>query len=307
MSSWAFHQGRWATVGVWLTLGILLVAGFARASTTEASIFATRYPLAYFAQRIGGPEVRVVLPNALADGSPWRPTLEDIQTMQRARIILTDDPARESWLDLVALRVDQVVDTTENISGELIPARGETTHTHGPTGSHSHGASAENPWLDPTLAVAQAKAIAEAMGRRGLADGSTLDPRLRALETDLLALDGELQAIARDADGILFLAAAPAYEYLARRYGLRIQFMEWEAAVHRSDATRQYLEKLRRDHRAIRMIWPEAPAIDDVAFLREAGIDSLIIDPLSTGPENGDFLTVMQRNAEELRRALDER
>jgi len=307
MSSWAFHQGRWATVGVWLTLGILLVAGFARASTTEASIFATRYPLAYFAQRIGGPEVRVVLPNALADGSPWRPTLEDIQTMQRARIILTDDLARETWLDLVALRADQVVDTTENISEELIPAKGETTHSHGPTGSHSHGVSAENPWLDPTLALAQAKAIAEAMGRRGLADGDTLDPRLRALETDLLALDGALGAIASDADGILFLAAAPAYEYLARRYGLQIQFMEWEATVHRSDATRQYLEKLRRDHRVIWMIWPEAPAIDDVAFLREIGIDSLIIDPLSTGPANGNFLTVMQRNAEELRRALGKR
>ena len=307
MSRGTRRRLRWTSAVTWLTAAFIMAGGAATASAAETSIFATKYPVAYLAQRLAGPEMRVVVPDPPGGGSPWRPTLEEIQAMQQAHIILTGDAAGESWRDVVALRANQMVDTTETISNELIPAEGATTHTHGPAGSHSHGASAANPWLDPTLAVAQAKTIAEAMDRRRMADTATLDARLGELETDLLALDDELQAATRRADDVLFLAAVPAYAYLARRYGLNIKAMEWDAGVHRSDATRQYLEGLREDHAAIRMIWSAAPAMDDVAFLREIGIESLVIDPLAAAPESGDYLSAMLRNADEIRRALDER
>ena len=65
------------------------VAAFtARAGAKDAdsplSVYVVNYPLQYFAERIGGPDVRVVFP-APADGDPafWKPLPEQIAAYQK--------------------------------------------------------------------------------------------------------------------------------------------------------------------------------------------------------------------------------
>ena len=70
------------------------VAAFtARAGAKDAdsplSVYVVNYPLQYFAERIGGPDVRVVFP-APADGDPafWKPLPEQIAAYQKPDLTL---------------------------------------------------------------------------------------------------------------------------------------------------------------------------------------------------------------------------
>jgi zinc transport system substrate-binding protein len=51
------------------------------------------------------------------------------------------------------------------------------------------------------------------------------------------------------------------------------------------------------------MIWEGEPMQKSVDKLKESGINSLVFDPCGNRPAKGDFLTVMQDNIENLRRA----
>ncbi len=48
------------------------------------------------------------------------------------------------------------------------------------------------------------------------------------------------------------------------------------------------------------MIWEGEPLPETVEKLAEMGISSLVFDPAANRPETGNYLTVMQRNANHL-------
>ena len=64
------------------------------------------------------------------------------------------------------------------------------------------------------------------------------------------------------------------------------------------------LEKLHADHPAEWMIWERDPMAGVVERLEKIGLKSLIFDPCGNAPEEGDFLSIMTRNVENLRAAF---
>jgi zinc transport system substrate-binding protein len=52
------------------------------------------------------------------------------------------------------------------------------------------------------------------------------------------------------------------------------------------------------------MIWEGAPNPETERRLREMGIRSLVFDPCANRPEQGDFLSVMRRNVDDLAAAF---
>ena len=58
------------------------------------------------------------------------------------------------------------------------------------------------------------------------------------------------------------------------------------------------------DHSAKWMIWEGEPLEATVEKLEEKGIGSLVFSPCSNVPEQGDFLSVMQRNTKNLEMAF---
>jgi zinc transport system substrate-binding protein len=264
-------------------------------------VFATSYPLAYFAERIGATAVEVVFaaPEGL-DPAHWSADAETIARAQAADLLLRHGAGDPAWLDLASLHRDRVVDTTAAVRDRLI-ARETARHQHGPEGDHSHGEWAGTTWLDPTLAAAEAEAIAAAMIARRPDEEDAFRTNLAALRAELASIDGALARAAARLGETPLLFSHPVYDYLQARYALNGRSVAWEPDAVPNEAQWLALRALLREHPARTLLWEAEPLPETVERLTTLGIESRVYAPCANRPRRGDWLTVMHAN----QRALD--
>jgi zinc transport system substrate-binding protein len=269
------------------------------------SVFVVNYPLHHMAERIGGEQVRVSFP-APADVDPatWIPDGDTLAAYQSADVILLNGAGYARWVALTSLPRARVVDTSAAFGDRLIALEGSVTHTHGPAGAHAHEGTAFTTWLDPTLAIEQARAIARALSRARPEQQESFARNLAQLEADLRALDARLAAVAERIGDTPLVFSHPVYQYLMRRYGLNARSVHWEPGELPDAAMFAELDALLDGHPARWMIWEGVPLPATVRSLRARGVDSLVFDPRANLPTEGDFLTVMEGNAEALEGAF---
>ena len=108
------------------------VAETGREPAGRPVVYASNYPLQYFAQKISAPLVDVRLPvPAGEDPAFWEPTPEDVAALQKADLVVLNGASYESWLKNVSLASSRLVDTSEGFKEQFI-AQETTTHSHGP-------------------------------------------------------------------------------------------------------------------------------------------------------------------------------
>ena len=130
-----------------------------RDQASKPQVLTSNYPLYYFASEIAGDVVNVQMPDIDGDPAMWVPDASDIPQLQAADLIVINGAGYESWLAFTSLDTDRLLDTTEVIQDLLLPIANATLHQHGPEGEHSHQGTAFTTWLDPHIAVEQARAI----------------------------------------------------------------------------------------------------------------------------------------------------
>ena len=287
----------------WLGISLTLMAW--TAGHAQPTVYVVNYPLHYFAERIGGEQVKVVFP-APADGDPvfWKPNLDAIAAFQAADLIFTNGAGYAKWLKTVSLPKSKMIDTSRRFKADYIEVQDTGTHTHGPTGEHAHGGTAFTTWLDFRQAAQQAQAVMEGLSRLLPDHQDDFEQRYAELERDLLALDERLAAIAAGQHAQPLLASHPVYQYFARRYGLNLQSVLWEPDVMPEAEQWEALQSILPGHAAAWMLWEGDPLPDSVAKLEALGVKSLVFDPCGNTPEQGDFLSVMQQNAARLGQAF---
>ena len=86
------------------------------------TVAVVNYPLAYFAGRIGGPDVAVLFP-APADVDPahWSPEPETVASYQAADLILLNGADYAKWVAQASLPAAKLVDTGSAYADRLIP------------------------------------------------------------------------------------------------------------------------------------------------------------------------------------------
>jgi len=269
------------------------------------SIYVVNYPLKYFAERIGGEHVNVEFP-APADGDPayWTPDLSDIAAFQKADLILLNGAGYAKWVAKVSLPRSKIVNTSRQFKDRYITTKEALTHSHGAAGEHAHESLAFTIWLDFELAARQADAIATAMGRKRPELQKTFQNNYKALVADLKRLDQDIQAIVSRNPAKPLIVSHPVYDYFARRYRLNIVSVHWEPDQVPGDSQLTAFQGILKRQPAQWMIWEGEPVQTSVDKLRTLGVDSLVFDPCSNSPDQGDFITVMQRNVEDFRRAF---
>lgn len=268
-------------------------------------IYTVNYPLKYFADRIGGGRVRTEFPApAGVDPAFWKPDVEDILGYQGADAVLLNGANYARWLGMASLPRSKLVDTSSAFRADYLPALGGSTHSHGPTGSHSHAGTAFTTWLDFRQASLQAGAVAAAMIARSPGAQAAFEQGLEALEADLAALDAALEDIVGNGRDTPLVASHPVYQYLARRYRLNLESVLWEPEQAPTDAQWAELRAILRTHPARWMIWESVPAPRTVAMLAELGVSSLVFDPGANVPDSGDWLDLMRRNLENIEPAF---
>jgi zinc transport system substrate-binding protein len=268
----------------------------------EPSVYAVNYPLAYFARRIGDGSVEVVFP--VPDGVDpafWSPGPEAVRAFQQSDLILLNGAGYAKWVGRVSLPPSKLVDTSRAYADRLIRAADTVTHSHGPQGEHSHGEVAFTTWLDPTLAIEQARAIVDAISGLRPEEAGALEARFERLERDWSALDAELSSAFASRPDEPLLGSHPVYQYLARRYSLNLESVHFEPDEVPDQAAWTELETLLGHHPARWMLWESEPLAETRSRLEQLGVATVVFDPCAGRPETGDLLTTMRSNVENLR------
>jgi zinc transport system substrate-binding protein len=280
----------------------------ARVEDAGLTVYVVNYPLQYFSERIGGELVRVEFPApANVDPAYWTPDAEDVVAYQGADVILLNGADYAGWIGMASLPASKMVNTSEAFADRHIYIEGDVTHSHGPEGEHSHGATAFTTWLDPTLAVMQAEAIEAALAGASPASEATFTAGFDSLTRDLLGIDAGVENALASVRAEPLLGSHPVYQYFARRYGLNLKSVHFEPDQFPDDSGWWNLRELLREHPAQWMLWEGEPMPEIVARLEELGVKSVVFEPCGNVPDAGDYLSVMQANVRNLEAAFVER
>ncbi len=264
-------------------------------------VYVVNYPLKYFAQRIGGSQVVVELP-APRDSDPafWSPDAATVAAYQRADLILLNGAGYAGWVDRMTLPPSKIVNTSRSFADRYIVDEEGVTHSHGPEGDHSHGAIAFTTWLDPTLAVQQARAILAAFTSARPEGEATFRQGFDLLERDLAELDDKLGGFLKTRARLPLLTSHPVYQYLGRRYDLNLVSVHFEPNDYPDERAWRELAAILEVHPAEWMFWEAEPLETSADRLRQMGVESVVFDPSGNEPPDGDYLTVMRDNLNNL-------
>jgi zinc transport system substrate-binding protein len=272
---------------------IIILAGIfsgcgAGSSNGGKSVVAAFYPLAYAAERIGGPAYNVQnLTPPGAEPHDLELTPRQVASIQEAGVVLY---LSHGFQPAVSKAVEQArgkkVDILAGLPLHPAQEAGLTADPH--------------VWQDPILFADVAKRIGTALARPST-----------ALVADLRKLDREYRHGLRDCKRHEIVTSHAAFGYLAARYGL--QQVSITGLTPEAEPTPQQLahviEIVRRTH-ATTVFFETlvSPRLADTVA-REVGARTAVLDPIEglkpAEQARGDnYLTLMRRNLDALRKAL---
>jgi zinc transport system substrate-binding protein len=270
----------------------------------KPTVFAVNYPLAYFARRVGGESVDVMfpVPDEL-DPAYWDPDAEAVAAFQLADLVLLNGADYAKWTLRATLPWSRTAVTTRDIEDQYIEVPDAVTHSHGPEGEHAHAALASETWLDPQLAIAQARVVKQELEKLVPASKDAINTNFDALVADLQSLDEEFKSTFTPAS-CLWAASHPAFSYIGRRYSLELEILHWEPNELPSDDQWHKFEELVGTRSSSCMFWEDDPIQETIDRLRTLGVSIVVFRPGGTRPDAGDYLTVMRSNLERLQAAI---
>jgi len=290
---------------LFINITFALLAIHSSMAAEKLTVYVVNYPLQFFAERIGGEYVNVVFP-APADFDPayWMPDTPTIAAYQQADLILLNGAGYARWVNKATLPRFRMVITSAGFKEQYIETAEIPTHSHGSEGEHAHESLAFTTWIDFSFAAKQAKAIAEALSRKRIDLRHIFQKNYVALEKDLMALDKTIKEVVSNNRARPLVVSHPVYDYFARRYGLNIRSVHWEPDDILTNEQMMELNSILKKHPAKWMIWEGNPMKQSVERLQTIGVDSLVFDPCGNTPNQGDFLSVMRQNVENLKPAF---
>ncbi len=310
------------TVLLVVALSAALAPSLSARIETKFSIYTTFYPTTYFAKRIAGEVATVTCPLPPdADPAFWIPDRDALAKYQKADLIVVNGAEFEKWVGQATLSASRTVDTSKPFAKDFIVIEKALTHSHGKEGPHSHQGTNGHTWLDPVNAKAQAGEIAKALVKKlGAKDPDAPETKARiaaieknaaALAKDLDALDASWRGLGKQKDGEVFIASHPAYDYLCRRYGWRVQSFGLDPETMPTEEELAPIRAAIAATPARFMLWEETPK----AEIRDKVKNELHLDSITIVPgENPsaeelakgvDFLAIQKANVEALRPCLE--
>ncbi|MFC4993886.1 metal ABC transporter substrate-binding protein [Rubritalea tangerina] len=262
----------------------------------DPSVAVVNYPLAYFTEQIVGDQFEVHFPVIAGDPAFWQPDSEEIGRFQEADLIILNGAGYAKWVDKVSLPRKKLVVSSEYFSDRLIEEAGGEAHSHGDGEVHSHGEIASTTWLDPQLAKLQLVVVYEQLCAHWPEHKKEFEPRFKQIYEQLLGLDAAFEKEFRGLRETVIVGSHPVYQYLARRYGLKLKSVHWEPGVVPSAQQWQELKQVLETHPASVMMWEGKPLDEVVQQLRSMGIESYVFDPCGNRPEEKDWMEAMQEN-----------
>jgi zinc transport system substrate-binding protein len=255
----------------------------------------TCFPAHWLVQRIAGDRVNAINVHPEGEDPPhWQPPAEIVAELADVDLIVVNGAGFEAWVRTASLPVSRIVDTSRGL--ELIEIEG-ATHSHGVNGEHSHAGSDPHTWSDPLLFLDQARELHAALVRIDPANKTGYDTALENLTTDLEELDREYAQVLSAAQGRHMAANHPAYNYLARRYGLDIHSFDFDPEQPASEEQLGQFSAWAAGNEQPLLLWESEPN-PEVTALFPPEVRHVVIDPLEQpgGEKPYDYLSQARAN-----------
>ena len=276
----------------------------ASSGTAELSAIVSFYPLYEFTKQVGQDKVNVslLIPPGI-EPHDWEPTVNDLQKMHEADLIVINGIGFESWADDIdTVNSDVViVDTSKGIS--LIidddALRKDTNHFDRSTGD-------PHIWLNPVKAKTQVQNILDAIVLIDPENEKFYRQNAQSYQDKLDALDSkirtELSSCNKD-----FIAFHNAFSYFAVEYGLN-QHSIVNSNEPNIGPTLKTLETVINLAKTfdIDVVFTEE-SIDtrtSQVIANEIGARVLVLSPIETISDDSDYFLKMENNLSNLKEAL---
>lgn len=284
-------------------------------------VYTTFFPLYDFTTKIGGDKIQVV--NMVPSGvepHDWEPSPRLIASLHEAEMLVYNGFGMEHWLEKIRGSLPAGV-IVVNASEGIEPLKGAKDHGHKdekhdvPAAKESKHDEMPDPhvWLDPFLALHQAKNIATALSSLDPANATYYFSNLAAFQEQVEALD---QAFREGLSGLErreIIVTHLAFAYLAKRYDLKqVSISGLSPHIEPSPAQMKEIVTFGRKY-DVRYVFDEPLASSRLAIVlaEEMGAQILVLNPLEGLTEQEvsageDYFSIMRRNLEQLKIALRE-
>jgi zinc transport system substrate-binding protein len=270
---------------------------------TKMAVVGTFYPLAHFAEQVGGGLVTVanITPSG-AEPHDYEPTAQDIEKAYAAKVFVMNGGGVDTWAERIKPDLKtkgvQVVDMQDTIVLSTAPSGSETTLD-------------PHIWLDPVLVEQEVALIRDAFVKADPVNAATYTNNAASYIARLQALDEEYKtglASCRIKD---IVTSHAAFGYLAKQYGLtQIAIAGLSPDAEPSAQQMATIAQLAKKDN-VKYIFFESLVSPKLAqtIATEIGAQTIAFNPLEGLTDeqisSGEtYLTVMRDNLDELRIAL---
>jgi zinc transport system substrate-binding protein len=264
---------------------------------------ASFFPLYEFTKEVGKEKVDVLLIiPAGVEPHDWEPSIQDIQRIQQADIIIINGVGFENWLDSIEKSNSDIVIIDSSSGVDIIKEVEIEEHE-----DEHHDSSLGDPhiWLNPNLAKIQVKNIANGLieldsdNSQYYRDNS--ENYIKKLDDLDSKIRNELSTCKKD-----FVAFHNAFTYFANEYGLN-QHTITSTDPH-DEPTSKTLEQIINlaKEMKIQVIFSEE-GVDkrtSEVIANEIGGKVLILSPLEISETNTSYIEKMEANLDNLKEAL---
>jgi zinc transport system substrate-binding protein len=208
-------------------LWVVLPANAQHKPAGKVNAFVSIIPIAYFVERVGGPNVEVsVLVGPGQDPHTFEPTPKLMAKLADAKVLFKMGfPFEETLIKKVGSTFKnlEVIDLQQGIKLRAMTEEEEHGHGDAEKDKHEHEANEmdQHTWLDPQLAKIQAKSIADTLIRIDPGHKDQYEKNLKGFQADLDAVHEQLTKALAPVKGKRFFVFHPAYGYLGDAYGLK--------------------------------------------------------------------------------------
>ena len=275
----------------------------ASSGTAELSAIVSFYPLYEFTKQVGQDKVNVslLIPPGI-EPHDWEPTVNDLQKMHEADLIVINGIGFESWADDIdTVNSDVIiVDTSKGISLIIDDAlRKDTNHFDRSTGD-------PHIWLNPVKAKTQVQNILDALVSIDPENEKFYRQNAQSYQDKLDTLDSkirtELSTCNKD-----FIAFHNAFSYFAVEYGLN-QHSIVNSNEPNIGPTLKTLETVINLAQTfdIDVVFTEETVDTRTSqvIANEIGARVLVLSPIETISDDSDYFLKMENNLSNLKEAL---
>ncbi len=265
----------------------------AAADSTEISVMTSFYPLYEFTKQVGQDKVHVSLlvPPGI-EPHDWEPTINELQKMYEANLIVINGIGFESWVDDIDTINSGVMIVDTSVGVSLI--------------NIDHSSVDPHIWLNPVMAKIQVTNIVNALVKIDPTNEKFYRDNAKSYQAKLDSLDtkikNELSACKKD-----FITFHNAFSYFSIQYDLNQHTIIRSNDSH-SEPTLKTLEQIINLAKKfnIDVIFAEE-ALDtrtSQVIANEIGAKVLVLSPIEVGDENSNYWSKMENNLSNLKEAL---